>query len=172
MTSVTCRLLRVAPLLALGLAMHAQAQSTVYKCVGENGRVELTDTNKRGCRPLDLPGFITTNPQPHPAPAAPPRTRQGSAPAPTIAPASFPRVGAAEQRARDDDRRSILAEELRSEQQKLVDLKSGFNNGEPARQPNEKDNGKYQQRVAQMRVDIARSEQNIEALKREIANVR
>ncbi|MGZ3183191.1 MAG: DUF4124 domain-containing protein [Telluria sp.] len=171
MTSVTCRLLRAAPLLALGVALHAQAQSTVYKCMDERGRVELTDTNKHGCKPLDLPGFITTNPPPHPAPA--PRTHQGSAPAPaSVAPASFPRVGAAEQRARDDDRRAILAEELRTEQQKLVDLKSGFNNGEPARQAGEKDNAKYQQRVAQMRDDIARSEQNIEALKREIANVR
>jgi hypothetical protein len=172
---MTCRLLRAAPLLALGLAVHAQAQSTVYKCVDERGRMELTDTNKRGCKPLDLPGFITTNPPPHVVP--PPRTRQGSAPPPASAPASatpanFPRVGAAEQRARDDDRRAILAEELRSEQQKLVDLKSGYNNGQPVRQPTEKDNAKYQQRVAQLRDDIARSEQNIEALKREIANVR
>jgi hypothetical protein len=170
MTSVTRRLLRVAPLLALGVAVHAQAQTTVYKCFDERGHVELTDTNRRGCKPLDLPGFITTNPPPHVVP--PPRTRQGSAPAPSVAPASFPRVGAAEQRARDDDRRAILAEELRAEQQKLMDLKSGYNNGEPARQPNEKDNARYQQRVAQMRDDIARSEQNIEALKREMANVR
>jgi hypothetical protein len=170
MTSTTRRLLCAAPLLALGVAVHAQAQQTMYKCYDERGHLELTDTNKRGCKALELPGFITTNPPPHNPP--PPRTRQGSAPSPAMAPASFPRVGAAEQRARDDDRRAILAEELRAEQQKLVDLKNGFNNGEPARQPSEKDNNKYQQRVAQMRVDIARSEQNIEALKREIANVR
>jgi hypothetical protein len=162
--------LRAAPLLALGVALHTQAQQTMYKCYDERGHLELTDTNKHGCKPLDLPGYITTNPPPHPVP--PPRTHQGSAPSASVSPASFPRVGAAEQRARDDDRRAILAEELRSEQQKLVDLKSGFNNGEPARQPAEKDNARYQQRVAQMRDDIARSEQNIEALKREIANLR
>jgi hypothetical protein len=164
----------MAPLLALGVAVHAHAhaQQTMYKCLDDHGHLELTDTNKRGCKPLDLPGFVTTNPQPHNP--APPRTRQGSAPAPalSLAPASFPRVGAAEQRARDDDRRAILAEELRTEQQKLVDLKSGYNNGEPARQPDEKDPAKYKQRVTRMRDDIARSEQNIEALKREIASVR
>lgn len=172
MTIASSCLLRVAPVLALGVALHAQAQSTtMYKCHDQQGHLELTDTYKQGCKALELPGFVTSGLTPHPV--APPRIRQGSAPpVASVATSNFPRVGAAEQRARDDDRRAILAEELRSEEQKLVDLKRGFNNGEPARQPSEKDNAKYQQRVAQMRDDIARSEQNIEALKREIASVR
>lgn len=168
MTTVIRRFLRAAPLLVLGAGFHAAAQSTVYKCVDAQGRVELTDTAKPGCKPLDLPGFIAAPPQHR---AAPPTTRQGGAPA-ASAPASFPRVTSAEQRARDDDRRAILADELRNEEQKLGELKRTFNNGEPERVGGEKNYAKYQARVAQMRDDIARSEQNIEALKREMATIK
>jgi len=166
-------LLRLA--LAVGLAVHggARADSVVYKCVDKSGRVEFTDINKPGCKVLDLPGYVATPaPAPRPAPAV--TMRQGTGrPAPASAnPAGFPRVDSATQRARDDDRRAILEDELRAEERKLVDLKRDFNNGEPERQGNEKNYAKYQERVAQMRDDIGRSEKNIEALKRELANIR
>jgi hypothetical protein len=172
-TIVPWRRLRAASLLAagLGLAAHApaQAQTTVFKCVDERGRIEFTDTAKRGCKPLDLPSTIPAPPQQRSAPPA----RAASAPAAgSAAPASFPRVSSSEQRARDDDRRDILNEELRAEEKKLGDLRRDFNNGEPERQGNEKNYAKYQARVAQMRDDITRSERNIEALKREIASIR
>jgi hypothetical protein len=170
-TIVPWRPLCAAPLLAAGLMAHAlaQAQTTVYKCVDERGRIEFTDTSKRGCKPLDLPGTIAAPPQR----SAPPPLRANGAPAAaSAAPASFPRVSSSEQRARDDDRREILNEELHAEEKKLADLRRDFNNGEPERQGNEKNYAKYQARVAQMRDDIARSERNIEALKREIANIR
>jgi septal ring factor EnvC (AmiA/AmiB activator) len=98
--------------------------------------------------------------------------RQGAgraAASPAVSPASFPRVDSVTQRARDDDRREILGDELRAEEQKLAALRRDFNNGEPERQGNEKNYAKYQERVAQMRDDISRSEKNIEALKRELA---
>jgi hypothetical protein len=172
-TIVPWRRLRAASLLAagLGLAAHApaQAQTTVFKCVDERGRIEFTDTGKRGCKPLDLPSTIAAPPQQRRAP--PPRAASAPAAA-SAAPASFPRVSSSEQRARDDDRRDILNEELRAEEKKLGDLRRDFNNGEPERQGNEKNYAKYQARVAQMRDDITRSERNIEALKREIASIR
>jgi hypothetical protein len=162
------------PLLALaaGMAVHggARAQSVVYKCVDENGRAEYTDTNKRGCRALDLPGTITI-PAP-PARSGPaPGIRQGGASA-TASPANFPRVDSAQQRARDDDRRTILNDELRNEEKKLADLKRDFNNGEPERHGDERNYAKYQERVVQMRDDIGRTERNVEALRREIAGIR
>jgi hypothetical protein len=153
----------------------ARAQSTVYKCVDEQGRVEFTDTSRRGCKALDLPGLI-------PAPArraAVPNPQQGTpaprapaAPAPAAGPANFPRVDTSAQKVRDDDRRGILNDELRSEEQRLADLRRDFNNGEPERQGNERNYAKYQERVAHMRDDLNRTERNIEALKREIANLR
>jgi hypothetical protein len=75
------------------------------------------------------------------------------------------------QRARDDDRRGILNDELRAEEKKLADLKGTYNSGQPERQ-GEKDNAKYQERVASMKDDINRSERNIDALRREISNIR
>jgi predicted nucleic acid-binding Zn-ribbon protein len=101
--------------------------------------------------------------------------RQGAgrpAPAAAASPAAFPRVDNATQRARDDDRRDILNEELRAEEKKLADLKRDFNNGEPERQGNEKNYAKYQERVVQMRDDIGRAEKNVEAIRREIGNIR
>lgn len=155
----------------------AHAQSAVYKCVDKSGRVEFTDINKSGCKALDLPGYIPAPPQSARPPA--PAQRQGAArpPAsqaasPSASPSNFPRVDTSTQRARDDDRRDILNEELRAEEKKLADLKAVFNNGEPERQGNEKNYAKYQERVANMRDDIGRAEKNIEALKREIANIR
>ena len=171
--------------LLAGLAAHAgaQADSVIYKCVDKNSnRVEFTDVKKPGCQVLDLPGYYPA-PTPAPARSAPAVSmRQGSArpatAAPTVNPASaatssgFPRVDTSTQKARDDDRRAILEDELRAEERKLADLKRDFNNGEPERQGNEKNYAKYQERVAQMRDDIGRSEKNVEALKREIANIR
>ena len=159
--------------LVAGLAAHdgARADSVIYKCVDKNGRVEFTDINKPGCKALDLPGYVSAPaPAPRPAPAV--TMRQGAGRPAAANPAGFPRVDSATQRARDDDRRAILEDELRSEERKLADLKRDFNNGEPERQGNEKNYAKYQERVAQMRDDIGRSEKNIEALRREISNIR
>jgi len=153
----------------------AHAQSTVYKCVDKSGRVEFTDINKSGCKALDLPGYIPAPPQasrPNPAPSPAASMRQGAVRAPAASPVNFPRVDTSTQRARDDDRREILNEELRAEEKKLAELKATFNNGEPERQGNEKNYAKYQERVAGMRDDIGRAEKNIDAIKREIANTR
>jgi hypothetical protein len=169
-TRVPCRTKGALALLALAAIAHgaAQAQTVVYKCVDDSGRVEFTDTSKRGCKVLDLPGFVATAPA-----RKPPATRQGGQPVTAAAsPANFPRVDSAQQRARDDDRREILNEELRNEEKKLADLKLAFNNGEPERVGGEKNYAKYQARVAQMREDIGRSERNIEALRREISNLK
>ena len=167
----------VACAMAAGLAFHpvARADSTVYKCVDKNGRVEFTDINKSGCKALDLPGYIPAPPQaarPNPAPSPAVTMRQGAPRPAGASPSNFPRVDTSTQRARDDDRREILNEELRAEEKKLADLKRDFNNGEPERQGNEKNYAKYQERVAGMRDDIGRAEKNVEAIKREIANTR
>jgi hypothetical protein len=156
----------------------ARADSVVYKCLDKSGRVEFTDINKSGCKAIDLPGYVAT-PAPRIAtPAAPAAPRQQARSAPTQvasaapAPDAFPRVDSVTQRTRDEGRRDILNEELRAEEQKLADRKREFNNGEPERQGNEKNFAKYQERVAQMRDDIGRTEKNIQALRRELANIR
>jgi hypothetical protein len=169
MTTSVSRLVLATGVLLSGAAA---AQTTVYKCVDAQGRVEFTDTGKKGCKALDLPGYIPAPPaRSGPAPAA----NRASNPVPAAAtpsPANFPRVDTSQQRARDDDRRGILNEELRAEEKKLADLQAVFKNGEPDRQGNERNYAKYQERVGQMRDDISRTERNIEALRREISNIR
>jgi predicted RNase H-like nuclease (RuvC/YqgF family) len=81
-------------------------------------------------------------------------------------------VDSAEQRARDADRRAILDEELRTELQKLAALRLEYNNGVPERRGDERNYAKYQERTAALRDSISRSEKNVDALKREIANIK
>lgn len=142
----------IAPALAMlcGLlaqpAAQAQAQA-VYLCVDADGRKELTDNYKKGCKALDIPGGI-----------AAPRSRGGapSKAAPVTTPADFPKVDNALQKARDSDRRAILADELKSEEAKLIQQRIDTKGGDP-------------KLVAE---NISRTEKNIEALKREIANIK
>jgi hypothetical protein len=136
---------------------------TVYKCVEPNGTVLFTDSVRSGCKALDLPSNSI---------AAPPVRSAPARKATTTTPSDFPRVDGAEQRERDDQRREILNFELRSEQRKLAELQGQFNNGLPERHGNEKNYVKYQERVEGMRANIERTESNIEALRRELANLK
>jgi hypothetical protein len=149
----------------LAVSGAAQAQQ-IFLCVDAEGRKELTDTRKgKNCKPLDLPGASI------PAPAS--AARRSTAPAaPAVAPANFPRVDSAEQKARDADRRAILTDELNTENRKLAELRKEFNNGEPERRADERNAARYQERVAGLKDSIARAEQNVEALKRELANIK
>ena len=163
----------LAGLFALQFCVPVQAQ--VYRCTDANGNKLYTDMKKGNCELIDAG---PPAPRPPAASALIPAVRppnpsaSGAAAVPPPSPANFPRVDSSQQRARDDDRRSILNEELRAEEKKLAELKTVFKNGEPDRQGNERNYAKYQERVAQMRDEVNRTERNIEALRREIANVR
>jgi hypothetical protein len=166
MTSrLTRSICRTAPLLLLMAGAHA---GNVYKCIDAAGHPTFTDVNGRGCTVLILDSSIPAPPQHRGASPV----RSAAAAAPASSPADFPKVNTSQQRARDDDRREILNDELRSEEKKLGELRRDFNGGEPERQGGEKNYAKYQERVAQMRDNIGRAEKNVDALKREIANIR
>jgi hypothetical protein len=168
MQAFATRLLILAALAGLGAGAPAQAE--IYRCIDAKGHKEYNDSGKKGnCTLLDIPGAISA-PARRPAPAAP--RPNNPAPAAAPSPSDFPKVDNAEQKARDLDRRLILQEELKSEEAKLAELKKEFNGGEPERHGNERNYAKYQERVAQMKDSISRAEKNVEALKREIANIR
>nr|WP_143067937.1 DUF4124 domain-containing protein [Duganella sp. CF517] len=170
-----CGYVNVGALFVLALATcgGARAQGVIYKCTPPNGSTEYTDVYRGNyCKAMDLPGLaIPAPPKRQGAPARAGAT--ASTPAAAAAtPGDFPRVDGAEQRARDADRRAILEDELKNETQKLTGLRKEFNGGEPERRGDERNYAKYQERVAAMRDSISRSEKNVEALKREIANIR
>ena len=148
---------------AAGLA-HAEGE--IYKCVGPNGGVEYKNNGPtKDCKKLELQGISVI-----PAPAS--TKKQGSVQTASLksssSPADFPRIDSGTQKARDNDRRQILLDELKSEQNKLAGLRKDYNNGEPERQGDERNYAKYEERVTAMRDDISRTEKNIDALQREL----
>jgi hypothetical protein len=71
---------------------------------------------------------------------------------------------------RDVDRRRILEEELRIEQERLTRLREDFNNGTPHPAPGEIIGSVgYRDRTQRLLDDIQRSEGSIASLKRELA---
>ncbi len=156
------------------LGAAAQAHGQLYVCADAQGHKTYTDKRAGAhCQLLDLPGAMTEPPRKAaPLASTPARPAMQAAGTPAPAAGAFPRVDGAEQRARDLDRRQILQDELRSEEQKLAAQRLEFNAGQPERQGNERNYAKYQERVAQLKDNISRTQQNVEALKREIANIR
>nr|WP_308410537.1 DUF4124 domain-containing protein [Janthinobacterium sp. ROICE36] len=156
------------------LGAAAQAHGQLYVCADAQGHKTYTDKRAGAhCQLLDLPGAMTQPPRKTaPLAGAPGRAATQAVAKAAPAAGAFPRVDGAEQRARDLDRRQILQDELRSEEQKLAAQRLEFNAGQPERQGNERNYAKYQERVAQLKDNIGRTQQNVEALKREIANIR
>lgn len=143
------------------------AESDVYLCVDENGKKEYKNTGTtKGCKKVDLPGINLV-----PAPVLPASAKKTQS-KPASAPADFPKVDEGTQKARDSDRKQILQDELKAEELKLANLKKEYNNGEPERRGDEKNFAKYQERTIMMKDDISRTEKNVEALRREIGNLK
>jgi hypothetical protein len=141
----------------------------VYKCPSGSS-TEYTDAltpqqaRDRNCRTIEGAPITVI--------AAPPR-RPAAAPASAARPAgqAGERIDTAEQRARDNDRRRILADELRTEEERLVELRREFNNGEPERRGDERNYQRYLDRVGELRASIQRKEADVAALRREIAKL-
>ena len=154
-------------LAGLCVVQSAQAQSRVFRCDGPDGTPLFQNTAGKGCRELDLPPLNSV-----PAHASRQRRRVGHG-RPTAARAgSFPRVEAATQRERDSDRRRLLSEELKREQERLGELRKEFNNGEPERLGDERNYQKYLDRVERLRHEMSRAESSIGSLEREMASQR
>ena len=151
------------------LSTGAPAQSSeIFVCVGENGEKQFTNTgNVKTCKRMDVQPILTL-------PAS--RVQQtrsavqpSAEPRASVSPASFPRVDGDTQRTRDSDRRRILEDELKAEEERLAKLKSEFNNGEPERRGDERNFALYKERTQRLQEDIARTENNVRALAREMS---
>lgn len=152
---------------ALLHAAQAQSDAPVYKCPGNpvlyTDAISAKEAKAKGCSTLDG-NPITVIP-------APKRTGDAAgASAPVSRPAES-RIDPQEQRARDSDARRILQAELQREEQRLAEMQAEYNNGEPERQGNERNYQKYIDRVSELKAGIARKENDIAALKRELAKL-
>lgn len=80
------------------------------------------------------------------------------------------RVGADQQRARDNEARAILEAELKKAEARRADLLKDYNDGQPEMLgPEHRNHQKYLDRVAEMKAALERNERDVEGLKRELA---
>ena len=160
------RTYRILPLLLLaGLAPPAHAE--IYKCTDPAGRVTYTNDRSlaRGCVRLQSDQPVSSVPAPvrRPAAAATRETPQS---------ADFPRVSPNEQRGRDDARRQVLQEELRTEEQKLAEAEKALAEQESIRLGDERNYQKVLDRVQPFKDRVELHKRNVEALRREISGLR
>ena len=152
----------------LFIASLAQAD-TLYKCVDDDGRI--TYTNQKGsaknCKVLLQDQPVSTFAPPKPRTAA-----GGGSGATAASPGDFPRVGANEQRARDNDRRAILERELEGELKALETAKQALAEQESVRLGDERNYQKVLDRLQPYKDKVQLHERNVEALRKEISNLR
>ncbi len=152
----------VSGIIVLLMAPLAQAQSTVWKCVGPDGRSQYTnvqrDTQGRNCTVVNREVSVV--------PGSAPKAR-GEA-----APANFPRVDAETQRSRDDGRRRILEEELAAEQKQLAEARAALTGQEAVRHGDERNYQRVLDRLQPYKDAVAQHEKNVQALQKEIGNLK
>lgn len=150
--------MRLSSLLFLAVLAPA-AQAEIYKFVDENGLVTYTNMPRPGSKPqmvipdLSKPGKAV----PVPAPAGTPKSGGKIA-----TPSYFPKVDVGTQRKRDDMRRQLLVEELRSEERNLAAAKTAL--GQGSRTPGAD--------VRKLSDAVRMHEKNIEMLNKELSHIR
>lgn len=148
-------------------AAPADAQD-IFKCADVDGRVLYSNVPTKNCRKIVLEP-INVAPPPK---AAPPKS------AATPTPANFPKVDDKTQKSRDGDRRRILGNELAAEQKNVEQARKELAAQEEMVLPGERVQGgaingaKVQERLQPLKDKVALHERNIEAIRKEIANLR
>lgn len=141
--------------------VHAQ---DIYKCGDPDGRVTYSNVPTKNCRKLVLDPVNVS-----------PATK-GSPKTPT--PGAFPKVDDQTQKSRDGDRRRILESELAAEKKNAEQAKAALAEQEALVLPSERmqggaiSGGKVQERVQPYKDKVALHERNIEAITKEIGNLR
>lgn len=166
-------------LLALAAgAVFAQgsAGGATYRCVDGNGRSTYTNVKEemgdKKCTVVSREVSVV----PVPAPSnVPPAAAQKAAPRPApsgTAPMPSARVDASTQRARDNDRRRILEDELRTAESDLAVAKKNLAAQEAVRSGDERNFQRVLDRLKPFQDEVRRAEDNVAALKRELSNIR
>lgn len=146
-------------LIAIFFAVNSHGQSRIYRC-GNSYTNNVSEAQAKGCKLVEG-GNVTVVEGVRAAPAAPVRVA-------TVAPRSDDN----EQRARDNDTRTILEAELKKAQARQAELVREYNNGEPEKLgPETRNHQKYLDRVAELKASIARNESDIAGIQRELGRV-
>ncbi len=157
----------LASLFLLGALMTATpAWSQIYRCVDADGHVTYSNVAaSKNCKRMQLEPMSTT-----PAPARSTGRTPGAAANPT--PVDFPKVSGDAQKARDNDRRTILEQELAAEQKSLEQAKQELAEQEAVRFGNEKNYQRVLDRLQPYKDKVAQHERNIEAINKELSKLK
>jgi len=153
--------MRIVLIILLAFAARC-ASAEMWKCVDPDGNTRYTNVKAeaKACKALNLDPINTV--PPHPAPAS--RSQQK--------PANFPSVNSDTQRQRDAGRRKILEQELSQEQQQLESAKKQLAEQKEIRLGNEKNYARVEERLKPYEDRVKLHDNNIESLKKELANTR
>lgn len=146
------------------LALPVAAQ-TIYKCTDASGSTLISNTKvDKNCKAV-VTGPESSMPAPKPRSAA---SGAGANPSPS----GFPRVQEDTQKARDTDRRRILEQEMAGEQRNLEQAKKDLAEQESIRNGDEKNYQRVVDRLVPYKERVAQHERNIQAVQKELGNLR
>ena len=153
----------------------AQTPAEIYRCGNAytNQPVAGADCARMGATPVTVIEGTRVHVTPG-APVSPATTGAVSNPRAAAVSDVAPntKVDAQAQRERDQQARQILEAELAKAIAAQAEIARLWNNGEPHKQGDEfKNPARYQERVAQMRMTLMRSESDIAGLRRELARL-
>ena len=159
----------------LGATGLAQTPAEIYRCGNAytNQPVAGADCARMGATPVTVIEGTRVHATPG-APVSPATTGAVSNPRAAAVSDAAPntKVDAQAQRERDQQARQILEAELAKAIAAQAEIARLWNNGEPHKQGDEfKNPARYQERVAQMRMALMRSESDIAGLRRELARL-
>jgi len=138
--------------------IYAQQLTEIYRCIDADGRRHYTNSKKEtGGMKCEL---VTS--QINVAPAAKPSAR---------APTGFPRETARESAGARQRQRDILQKELVAEEQALTKARQALADQEAVRSGDERNYARVQERLQPYKESVETHQKNIEALKRELANL-
>lgn len=140
------------------------ALGDTFKCIDANGRATYTNINEetRGKNCSLVMREISVVPAIPPARSAKPAS----------SPPGFPKVDPVTQKSRDEDRRRILQDELTGEEKALAQARADLTQQESIRTGDERNYQRVIDRLQPFKDAVERHEKNVEALKRELGNVK
>ena len=151
------------------LLFPAAAGADIYECVEPNGNKLFTSDPKeakaKGCKAMNLAPPNTVS--------SPPKSSAKSASsASTPSPKDFPKVDKDTQKARDNDRRKLLEQELANEEKLLAQAKKELAEQEGVRLGSEFNYQRVLNRLEPYKKKVALHENNVANLKRELSGNR
>lgn len=149
---------------ALALALSAPAWGDTFKCIDANGRATYTNMKEeakgKNCTVVMREiSVVPATPTPRAAAASP-------------SPAGFPKIDPTTQKNRDGARRRILEEELSGEEKALAQAKAELNEQDGIRSGDERNYQRVLDRMQKYKDEVERHQKNVEALKKELNNVK